>query len=343
MVHQYISRADRAVKTEELFGDRLVGLIYNDAREKAPALFKALTSARMSSMLGFVNYDMLIKQRLSGGRNMIEALNIDLDECLEPDSLDSPRKIFERKIRYWKTRPMPENCTSITSPADAKMLAGSLSKNSMLFIKEKFFKPDELLGEDRSEWIEAFENGAYAIFRLTPDKYHYNHTPVAGVVKDIYELDGAYHSCNPTAATVAATPISKNKRVVTIIDTDVDGGTRIGFVAMVEVAALMIGGIEQCYSEIAYLNPRQVAVGMFLKKGRPKSLFKPGSSTVVLLFEKNRIRFSPDIVENMNRTDVKSRFSEGFGRPLVETDVPVRSEIATKLFNGRSHQKKIQK
>ena len=263
MVHQYISRADRAVKTEELFGDRLVGLVYNDAREKAPALFKALTSARMSSMLGFVNYDLLIKQRLSGGRNMIEALNIDLDECLEPRSLDSPRKIFERKIRYWKTRPMPENCTSIASPADAKMLAGSLSKNSMLFVKEKFFKPDELLGEDKPEWIEAFENGAYAIFRLTPDKYHYNHTPVA--------------------------------------------------------------------------------VGMFLKKGRPKSLFKPGSSTVVLLFEKNRIRFSPDILENMNRTDVKSRFSEGFGSPLVETDVAVRSEIAAKIFNGRSPQKENKK
>ena len=54
----------------------------------------------------------------------------------------------------------------------------------------------------------------------------------------------------------------------------------------------------------------------------------------MLLFAKNRIRVSPDIVENMNRRDVKSRFSEGFGRPLVETDVAVRSEIATKIFNG---------
>ena len=267
MIHQYIARADRAVKNEDLFGDRLVGLIYNDAREKAPALFKALTSSRMSSMLGFVNYDLLIKKRLSVCKGMIEALNIDLNECLEPDKLDSPRKIFERKIRYWKTRAMPENCTSITSPADAKMLTGSLSRNSMLFIKEKFFKPDELLGEQKAEWIEAFENGAYALFRLTPDKYHYNHTPVAGVVKDIYELDGAYHSCNPTAATVAATPISKNKRVVTIIDTDMEGGTRIGLVAMVEVAALMIGGIEQCYSEAAYHNPRQVSPRHVLEKG----------------------------------------------------------------------------
>jgi phosphatidylserine decarboxylase len=41
-------------------------------------------------------------------------------------------------------------------------------------------------------------------------------------------------------------PYSKNKRVVTIIDTDVEGGTGIGLVAMIEVVALMIGDIVQC-------------------------------------------------------------------------------------------------
>ncbi len=332
MVHQYVERDGQSVKTEKLFGDRLVNMIYCDAREKAPALFKALTSARMSSIIGFFNYDLFLKERLLDRAKIVKALNIDLTECLDPESLNNPRRIFERKIRYWKARPMPENSSSVVSPSDAKMLAGSLATNSMLFLKEKFFGLEELLGEEKERWIESFRNGAYSIFRLTPEKYHYNHTPVSGKVLDVYELDGAYHSCNPGAATAIDSPFSKNKRVVTIVDTDVEGGTSAGLVAIVEVAALMIGGILQCYSEIGYENPRDVSPGMFLKKGCPKSLFKPGSSTVVLLFQKGKVAFSPDIVVNLGRRDVQSRFSAGLGRPLVETEVAARSEIATRIF-----------
>jgi phosphatidylserine decarboxylase len=176
----------------------------------------------------------------------------------------------------------------------------------------------------------VFQNGEFAIFRLTPDKYHYNHTPVAGKVVDIYEIPGGYHSCNPGAVVAEATPYSKNKRVVTIIDTDVGGGTNVGLVAMIEVVALMIGDIKQCYSKTRYDKPRPVVTGMHLHKGCPKSLYRPGSSVDVLVFQRGRIVFSEDIVENMYRNDAQSRFSSGFGRPLVETDVQVRSEIAWK-------------
>jgi phosphatidylserine decarboxylase len=123
------------------------------------------------------------------------------------------------------------------------------------------------------------------------------------------------------------TPFSKNARTVTVIDTDVNGGTGVGLVAMIEVVALMIGGIDQCYSERAYDDPRPVQIGMILEKGQPKSLYRPGSSVDVLLFEKGKITFGPDIVANLHRVDAVSRFSLGFGRPLVETEVLVRSAI----------------
>jgi phosphatidylserine decarboxylase len=71
---------------------------------------------------------------------------------------------------------------------------------------------------------------------------------------------------------------------------------------------------------------------MFLRKGRPKSLFRPGSSTTVLLFQAGRVQFAQDLVRNMLRADVESRYSQGFGRSLVETDVKVRSTIGV----GRS-------
>ena len=101
-------------------------------------------------------------------------------------------------------------------------------------------------------WQLCFGDGYYAIFRLTPEKYHYNHLPVSGKVVDVHEIDGDFHSCNPSAIVRMVTPYSKNRHCVTIIDTDVEGGTNAGYVAMIEVVALMIGEVVQCYSDEGY-------------------------------------------------------------------------------------------
>jgi len=302
-------------------------MLYSLAREKAPTMFRALTSARMSRLLGHLNYDF---SGVPFGKRFLRKCRVDLSECVEPlERLDTPRKIFERQIRYWEHRPMPDNPEAVVSPADSRVILGSLSETSLFFVKDKFFDLDELLGIDKPHFISAFRDGDFAIFRLTPDKYHYNHIPVSGIVLDIYEIPGRYHSCNPGAVVHVVTPCSKNKRVVTVIDTDVENGAGVGLVAMIEIVALMIGDIVQAYSETKYENPRRVSPGMSLSKGAAKSLYRPGSSTDLLLFQKGRISFAADLIANMRRSDVQSRFSMGFGIPLAETDLKVRSLIAT--------------
>jgi phosphatidylserine decarboxylase len=253
---------------------------------------------------------------------------VKLEECLDSaEDLDTARKVFERKIRYWECRPMPPEASAIVSPADAKVLVGSFAETSQLFIKEKFFSFDELLGTDKELWQKKFLNGDFAIFRLTPDKYHYNHSPVSGKVVDIYTVDGRFHSCNPHAIITEGTPYSKNKRIVTIIDTDVPGGTAVGMVAMIEIVAMMIGDIQQCYSSNYYMDPTPVRPGLFVHKGQPKSLYRPGSSTDVLIFQQGTMRFADDLLQNQMRRDISSRFTSGFQAPLVETDLQVRSLI----------------
>jgi phosphatidylserine decarboxylase len=148
-------------------------------------------------------------------------------------------------------------------------------------------------------------------------------------VLDVHSVEGRYYSCNPNAAVQLLTPFSKNRRVVTILHTDCAGGTAIGRVAMIEVVALMVGRIEQRYSECRYENARSVGKGMFLRTGSPKALFRPGSSTVVLLFQPHRVRCADDLVENQHRGGVQSRFAAMLGKPLIETDVAVRSLLAT--------------
>jgi len=325
--HQYIERDSGAVRTEILFADQLINLIWSDAREDATALFRALTSKYMSRLLAFLSYDIPLSARISGASRFGRRLGMDLSECLDPpESLDTARKLFERKIRYWETRPMDPSPETVVSPADSKMLIGSFGDTAALRVKNRFFDFNALIG-NRPGWIETFRDGDFAIFRLTPDKYHYNHLPVSGVVRDIFELPGAYCPCNPGAVMTLATPYSRNKRVVTVLDTDVPDGTGVGMVAMIEVVALMIGDIVQCYSETRYDRPQPAAPGMFLRKGQPKSLYRPGSSTDVLIFEKGKMAFSPDLVANQNRFGVETRYAQGLGRPLVETEVRLRATI----------------
>jgi len=329
-MHQYIDRETSRVITEKLIADRMINTIYSSVREKSPLLFNLLTSARASDLLTVLNYDNPLVAKRSQLNKMILELSIDLTECVESnEQLDTPRKLFERKIRYWETRPLPEDPRIVVSPADSRMLVGSFAKDSILLLKEKFFHYEELIGLDRPEWLDTFQHGDYAVFRLTPDKYHYNHVPVSGCVVDFYELDGRYHSCNPTAIVLLATPYSKNKRTVTVIDTDVEGGSRVGLVLMIELVALMIGEIKQCYSDEKYDNPITVEPGMFIRRGAPKSLFRPGSSVDILIFQRNRVEFQHDIMQNLHRKDVVSRYSSKFQKALVETDVKVRSPITT--------------
>jgi phosphatidylserine decarboxylase len=151
--------------------------------------------------------------------------------------------------------------------------------------------------------------------------------PVSGRVVDTYVVDGRFHSCNPGPVVALATPFSKNRRHVTIVDTDVDGGTGVGHCAIIEVVALMIGDIASCYSTTRYDDPHPLEPGMFVRRGQPKALYRPGSSTDLLLIEDGRLRFEERLVANARRTDVASRYSLGFGQPLVETDVLVRALI----------------
>src|SRR5512146_2923594 len=104
--HQYIERDSGRVCTEKLYGDRLIRLIYNEVRENAPLLFRLFTSARISGLLGLINFDTPLAAGFTGNRRFLAECGVDLSECLRPaEFFDTPRKVFERQIRYEECRP----------------------------------------------------------------------------------------------------------------------------------------------------------------------------------------------------------------------------------------------
>ena len=176
--------------------------------------------------------------------------------------------------------------------------------------------------------IRFFADGDFAICRLTPDKYHYNHLPVSGRVVDIYEVDGCYHSCNPLASVAVASIYSKNRRVVTVIDTDVWGGSQVGLVVMVEIVALMIGDIVQAYSEDAMTTRyRSIPVSSCTRAAR-RACTGPAVQPTSCCSPRGGSNFFPILSKNSRRLGVQSRFTDACGRPLVETDIRVRSALA---------------
>jgi phosphatidylserine decarboxylase len=66
---------------------------------------------------------------------------------------------------------------------------------------------------------------------------------------------------------------------------------------------------------------------MFIEKSGPEKLVSTGRQRPCYIFQKERIEFAGDLIRNLTRTDAVTRYSEGLGRSLVETDVKVRSTI----------------
>lgn len=75
-----------------------------------------------------------------------------------------------------------------------------------------------------------------------------------------------------------------NKREYCIIKSPVFGN-----VIMIEVGATMVGSMIQTYA------------GTTVKKGEEKGYFKFGGSTVVLLFEKDKIKIDNDLLINTSK------------------------------------------
>ena len=107
--HHYIERDTGQVCSERPIGDWIVNYLYSKKREEVPFVYQLLGSQWFSGFLGWVNYDFPLGQSISGIRRFLKNCAIDLSECLDkPEELDSARKVFERRIRYWQWRPMSD-------------------------------------------------------------------------------------------------------------------------------------------------------------------------------------------------------------------------------------------
>ena len=270
---QYYDRQSGLLKTEKVAGEKWLVWLYNNPVGEA-----TLWALAKRKVVSFV-YGNRMDHPSSAKKiqAFVEDFDIDMSTAQKKE-FNSFNDFFTRKLKN-NARPVDTSSTVAVSPADGKILAYANIGKSDFIIKGYRFNVFSFL--NNASLARKYLDGALVIIRLAPCDYHRFHFPISGGISPITRIDGDYYSVNPLALRKMAEIFCLNKREFAIISNPL-----FGDVVMVEVGATMVGSIVQTYT------------GNFVKKGEEKGYFKFGGSTVVLLFEKNKIRIDEDLLIN---------------------------------------------
>ncbi len=216
--------------------------------------------------------------------SFIQNYELDPNEFVrKPEDFASFNEFFYRELKP-EARPVDPSPTSVVFPADGRHLCvPNLSDCDGLFVKGEMFSLAELLGDQ--SLASHYAQGSLLLSRLCPVDYHRFHFPVAGTPGPTRLINGPLYSVNPIALCQNIHIMAKNKRCITVLETE-----SFGKVLLLEIGATCVGGIRQTYTESAPVS-----------KGAEKGYFRFGGSSTITIFEPGRVQFDQDLVENSKR------------------------------------------
>lgn len=279
-----------------------IRLLYKGARSR-------MEGARVKKMLKNMSVKQGVKfDNPASAREIASFIafhNLDTDEIRDPlDSFKTFNEFFYRKLKP-TARPNeePDNPFRLVSGADCRMMAfETVDEATQIWIKGRDFSIARLLGDAAKsiDSLDAYQNGgALAIFRLAPQDYHRFHCPADATVGKPTWISGQYYTVNPMAIRSAIDVYGENIRVVVPFHSD-----EFGTFYAVCIGAMMVGSTVLTVKE-----------GEKVKRGDEFGYFKFGGSTIVLVFEKDRVTWDSDIVDNAKAAiETLVRVGMGIGR-----------------------------
>jgi phosphatidylserine decarboxylase len=226
-------------------------------------------------------------------RGFLKLYRVDLAEAAESDPYryGSFNEFFPRALTAG-ARPIAEDSDAIVSPVDGCVSeAGKIDGDRLLQAKGRDYRLTELLAAQ--PWASRFEGGSFATIYLAPFNYHRVHMPLGGTLLETVYVPGSLFSVNAVTARYVPQLFARNERVLTLFDSSA------GRFAVVLVGALNVGSIATVWAgditpAVRRVITRVPAAATTLEKGAELGRFNMGS-TVVLLFEPNRVRWSPEV------------------------------------------------
>ena len=231
----------------------------------------------------------------------IRIYNVDMRiaEYQNSNDYDSFNSFFTRKlkknIRKWEI-----NNHLVLSPVDGQISQiGNINNHRLIQAKRKKYNLEQLLGNDKN-LAHEFKNGSFATLYLSPRDYHRIHMPVTGrLIKSIY-IPGDLFPVNNSSVNNIDKLFSRNERFVSIFITD------IGLMAQIMVGAIFVGSMETVWSGEIIPNKKGEKIindykenNIKLVQGDEFGHFNMGS-TVILLFQKNKIAWLSDKIKNVS-------------------------------------------
>ncbi|MFZ9521115.1 MAG: archaetidylserine decarboxylase [Silvanigrellaceae bacterium] len=278
---QVVDRRSGQTFVEKVYGDDVMKVFYGHPMGLA-VTSRILTNRVLSNIYGAYNDSAASKHKIE---DFVKALEIDVGECSK-DLVEyvSFNDFFARKLRAG-AREVAQGESAIASPGDGRLLVfPAINDTTLSYVKWAPIQLFDLFNKSE-ELASKYRDGACMVLRLCPSDYHRFHFPVSGKVGITKTVPGLLHSVSPYALEQGLPVYCLNKRTICELKNN-----DIGSVMMMEIGAMFVGSIVQTYR-----------AGTQVQRGDEKGYFKFGGSTCVLFFEKNKIKFDDDLVENSAR------------------------------------------
>lgn len=218
----------------------------------------------------------------------IEHNNIDIPSE-QKETFKTFRDCFARTNEYLSIDETPEH---LISPCDGYLSVFPIDKSSTFSIKKSHYKLTDFLKDE--ELSKKYIDGTCLIFRLCVSDYHHYCFIDDGYQGENHYIEGQLHSVQPIACETIPVYVL-NRRSWALLSTH-----HFGNVIQCEIGALVVGGIV---NEIENNH---------FKKGDEKGHFELAGSTIVLLFEKNKIKLNPEY----SQEEVKVKLGQWIGNSI---------------------------
>jgi len=273
---RFYNRYAQALETEQVFGERWLRFAYENPIGQAGVWLLA----RRKFFSAYYGWKMNRRRSQLRVLPFISQYDIDVEEFAK-SAFDyrSFNEFFYRELKP-ECRPIAEGARVAVLPADGRHLVfPNVEEAAGFYVKGAKFSLEELFAD--ASLASEFAGAAMLISRLCPVDYHRFHFPVEGMPGPAHLISGWLYSVSPIALRRNIRCLVQNKRMLTLIETEA-----FGRVAMFEVGATNVGSIRQNYVE-----------GRTIAKGEEKGFFAFGGSCVITVFQRGRIQFAPDLVE----------------------------------------------
>lgn len=273
----YIDRQTGQLKEEKVYGGAILAFLYGSRSGRFLASLIAFFPP-ISKFYGWWQSLPITKRKVLP---FIENFHLDVSEFeTPPERFDSFNAFFIRKLKP-ASRPLAEG---VILPADGRYLFYQNAHDCEgFFVKGKKFTLATLLKDEKL--AQTYQFGTLILARLCPTDYHRFHFPCDCTPSAPRLINGPLYSVNPIALKQNIEILAENKRKITQLKTDF-----YGTILFIEVGATNVGSIHQTYTP----NHRY-------KKGDEKGFFSFGGSSIILLFESDRIKIDQTLLINSSQ------------------------------------------